>query len=286
MLVRLISRFLPMPLKKQLKNFRILSVQYGQYQTIKRWECVNREGDKIPWYTYPAIEFLNNLDFSQKTVFEYGSGNSSAFWARRSKTVLSIEHDRNWYEKIKSGLASNQAIHLLEHETDYVEAIIKGSSTSNAVFGFKVMDWYLDDFLARLRQTGAFGRADISDLALLRNAFPRLRFDLIVRRHKLRQAISKHAPCRPVYGSFSRARARPRQLSLTGLLSIAASRKRKREKASGVHFFTASGLNHSASNTRNLPKLRRNNPRRFRFSPYRFSRPDKTGPAGHDSTER
>jgi LPS sulfotransferase NodH len=74
---------------------------------------------------------------------------------------------------------------------DYVEAIIKGSSTSNEVFGFKVMAWYLDDFLTRLRQTGAFGRADISDLALLQNAFPRLRFIHIVRRHKLRQAISK-----------------------------------------------------------------------------------------------
>lgn len=74
---------------------------------------------------------------------------------------------------------------------DYVAAIIKGSSTSNEVFGFKVMAWYLDDFLARLRQTGAFGRADISDLALLRNAFPRLRFIHIVRRHKLLQAISK-----------------------------------------------------------------------------------------------
>jgi len=58
------------------------------------------------------------------------------------------------------------------------------------VFGFKLMSWYLDDFLARLRATHAFGDAATNDLTMLRNAFPRLRFVHIVRRHKLRQALS------------------------------------------------------------------------------------------------
>ena len=74
---------------------------------------------------------------------------------------------------------------------DDVRAIVKGTATSNEVFGFKLMASYVNDFLARLRQTGAFGGTDTSDLALLRNAFPRLRFIHIVRRDKLGQAISK-----------------------------------------------------------------------------------------------
>ena len=53
------------------------------------------------------------------------------------------------------------------------------------------MSWYLDDFLRRLRETRAFGGAATSDLELLRNAFPRLQFVHIVRRNKLRQALSK-----------------------------------------------------------------------------------------------
>src|SRR5262249_10876946 len=56
------------------------------------------------------------------------------------------------------------------------------------VFGFKLMSWYLDDFLQRLRGTNGFGNS--SDLELLRSTFPRLRFVRIVRRHKLRQALS------------------------------------------------------------------------------------------------
>jgi LPS sulfotransferase NodH len=63
-------------------------------------------------------------------------------------------------------------------------------ATHNEVFGFKLMSWYLDDFLTQLRNTRAFGDAATDDLALLRNAFPRLRFVHIHRRHKLRQALS------------------------------------------------------------------------------------------------
>src|SRR5438045_23120 len=72
----------------------------------------------------------------------------------------------------------------------YVRAIVNTKVTRNEVFGFKLMSWYLDDFLAQLRDTRAFGDAATDDLNMLRNAFPRLRFVHIVRRHKLRQALS------------------------------------------------------------------------------------------------
>jgi len=71
----------------------------------------------------------------------------------------------------------------------YVRGIVDTKTTRNEVFGFKLMSWYLDDFLARLRDSHAFGDAT-DDLTRLRNAFPRLRFVHIVRCHKLRQALS------------------------------------------------------------------------------------------------
>ena len=74
---------------------------------------------------------------------------------------------------------------------DYVRGIVEKSATSNEVFGFKLMGWYLNDFLARLRQGGVFGGAEKSDLEVLRNAFPRLRFIQITRREKLLRALSK-----------------------------------------------------------------------------------------------
>jgi LPS sulfotransferase NodH len=73
---------------------------------------------------------------------------------------------------------------------EYVRGIVTAKTTRNEVFGFKLMSWYLNDFLTRLRDTRAFGSATTDDRTLLRNAFPRLRFVHIVRRHKLRQALS------------------------------------------------------------------------------------------------
>jgi len=72
----------------------------------------------------------------------------------------------------------------------YVSGIVNTKTTRNEVFGFKLMSWYLDDFLTRLRDTRGFGDGATNDLALLQNAFPRLRFVQIFRRHKLRQALS------------------------------------------------------------------------------------------------
>jgi LPS sulfotransferase NodH len=86
------------------------------------------------------------------------------------------------------------ALHNLNSTGDfaaYIRDITRATATSNEVFGFKLMSWYLDEFLSRLRETREFGGAETNDLALLRNAFPRLQFVHIFRRHKLRQALSK-----------------------------------------------------------------------------------------------
>jgi LPS sulfotransferase NodH len=53
------------------------------------------------------------------------------------------------------------------------------------------MGWSLEAFLASLRGTGNFASADSTDLEVLHSAFPRLQFIRIIRRDKLRQAISK-----------------------------------------------------------------------------------------------
>lgn len=133
MILNVFKKILPSSIKKQLVNFHILAVKYGQFKTITRWACINKDNEKIPWYTYPAIEYLNNIDFSQKVVFEYGSGNSSAYWARKAKAVFSVEDNRSWYDKIKNNLAKNQHIYLCESESDYLEAIDRVSEKIDVI---------------------------------------------------------------------------------------------------------------------------------------------------------
>jgi hypothetical protein len=102
------------PLLKQVSNFKKLALNYGQWRTIRDWSSVDISGAPIPWYTYPATEFLSHLDLSSFKVFEYGSGNSTLWWAERSKQVTSVEDDELWYEKIKLLLKSQNVEYCLE----------------------------------------------------------------------------------------------------------------------------------------------------------------------------
>lgn len=157
MIFKMFKKLLPMSIKKQMVNFYILAVKYGQFKSIKRWDCVNKEDENIPWYTYPAIEYLNNIDFSQKVIFEYGSGNSSTYWASRAKAVYSVEDNKSWYEKIKTSLVKNQTIYLCENESDYLQAINKVPSKIDVV----IIDGVYREECAKLIK----GR--LSDLAIV-----------------------------------------------------------------------------------------------------------------------
>lgn len=102
-----------------------VEVDYGHFLSYEQKMCVDQNGNPIPWYTYPAIEYLSQLDFSDKVVYEYGAGNSSIFWARKAKNVISIENDQEWYLKIKSKQELNQKISFYENENDYINSLLK-----------------------------------------------------------------------------------------------------------------------------------------------------------------
>jgi hypothetical protein len=74
--------------------------RYGRYRTAATGRCVDRDGNPIPWITYPAIEYLSQLDFRQQLIFEFGSGYSTLYWARRARRVVAVEHDSSWIGKL------------------------------------------------------------------------------------------------------------------------------------------------------------------------------------------
>jgi LPS sulfotransferase NodH len=94
-------------------------------------------------------------------------------------------------ELFQSGYGAKYGLDPARDYASYVRGIIDATSTSNGLFGFKLMGWSLEAFLASLRGTRQFASVDSTDLEVLRSAFPRLQFIRIIRRDKLRQAISK-----------------------------------------------------------------------------------------------
>jgi hypothetical protein len=71
----------------------------------------------VPWWTYEAIArteaFLNRTP--EARVFEYGSGASTVWLARRAGSVVSVEHDESWHCLVASRLATLDLASGLEH---------------------------------------------------------------------------------------------------------------------------------------------------------------------------
>lgn len=82
------------------------------FASVKNGEHLDKEGNYVPWFTFPAVEAIKNWDLSNKRVFEYGSGYSTLFWAARAKEVISIEHHPDWHEKISKLAPMNARIIL------------------------------------------------------------------------------------------------------------------------------------------------------------------------------
>jgi hypothetical protein len=90
--------------------------------TLGEKDCTWYDGTPIPWLTYPAICYLEQLDFSRRFIFEYGCGSSTRYWARTARTVTSVEHDKAWFDKISAALPENVE---LFHKTEraYIECV-------------------------------------------------------------------------------------------------------------------------------------------------------------------
>lgn len=61
------------------------------------------DGDKneLPWFTYACIYFLTPKLKEDYFVFEYGSGNSTLWFANKTQKIISVEHDEKWHSHMK-----------------------------------------------------------------------------------------------------------------------------------------------------------------------------------------
>ena len=123
---RILRRIIPENFRKVFRNFGILSEDYGQRKSISTWKWIDKEGNAIPWYTYPTIEYLVSLDFSGSKILKFGSGASSIWWARRAESVLAVEHNKEWFATSARNIVANLKIILAENESDYLVAATGG----------------------------------------------------------------------------------------------------------------------------------------------------------------
>ncbi len=119
--LRIFSKSLAINKDKELnkqKMLNILEKDFGHAKSYMSKEAKDGNGNPMPWFTYPSIEFLNSLDISRLSIFEYGSGIGTLYWHKHAKSVVSVESDSKWYEKVK--ILSKSKVILAKNKKDYI----------------------------------------------------------------------------------------------------------------------------------------------------------------------
>jgi hypothetical protein len=86
------------------------SLKTGHFQSALKSRAVDRSGRALPWYTYPAVEYLSQLDFSDAEVLEFGGGQSTEWWCARAKSVMCMESNAAWSARLSERLGNRATV--------------------------------------------------------------------------------------------------------------------------------------------------------------------------------
>jgi hypothetical protein len=81
------------------------------------WDYMHKFGKPLkpgeiqpsPWLAYSVIQWLENYLHPDMKVFEYGTGASSLFFAPRVTTLISVDHDADWFFTLQSLIRARQS---------------------------------------------------------------------------------------------------------------------------------------------------------------------------------
>ena len=104
------------------------SIETGHLRSSFASLAMDRHGNPLPWFTYSAIQFLLKKSFKERTVLEWGAGQSTLFWAQRAKTVTALEADEAWHKVLLTKVPCNVALHLVKADISDVEPILQNKT--------------------------------------------------------------------------------------------------------------------------------------------------------------
>ncbi|GAB4165119.1 MAG: hypothetical protein Fur0032_01650 [Terrimicrobiaceae bacterium] len=71
----------------------------GHSLTARTGKPTDASGNPIPWYTYPFLDYIAGWETSDWAVLEFGSGQSTLYWAARTARVIAYESKMEWFER-------------------------------------------------------------------------------------------------------------------------------------------------------------------------------------------
>jgi hypothetical protein len=140
---KLLRALLPAPLFNGLKTLRELSAllfhpssylhRSGFLKSHFSGYPCRPDGSALPWMNYAVIAFLEQRLNRDLSLFEYGSGFSTRFYAARVGRVTSVEHDRSWFEIVSKELPGNVRLIYQELNDDYPRQVLASGEKYDVV---------------------------------------------------------------------------------------------------------------------------------------------------------
>lgn len=117
--------------RESLYNYAVVT---GWAASCEARRPITIDGAPLPWYTYSAIHFISSRIKRGMRVFEYGTGNSTLWWASRVAAVTSCEHHPDWYAQMVPKVPANVTyLHRDLESGAYARAILEGSDVFDVV---------------------------------------------------------------------------------------------------------------------------------------------------------
>lgn len=107
-----------------LLNRRWLAVVEALSPARRRQARFERENPDAPWLVPAAIAYLEQELRPEFVGFEWGSGRSTLWFARRVRHITSVEGRRGWFDEVtrwlaKNDLAERVTLHLAEVTSEH-----------------------------------------------------------------------------------------------------------------------------------------------------------------------
>ena len=123
-----------------------------------------KNGMIMAWWTHPILEFIETLDWKDKTMLETGAGRGTAWLRERCKWVDSIEADLAWAAQVQKdcdeyGLTNGRIFSaqlpdgVQERKQDYFDLIPNDKKydiiSVDGIWRYEMLQWALDHFKGR-----------------------------------------------------------------------------------------------------------------------------------------
>jgi precorrin-6B methylase 2 len=125
-----------------LKKFKNNNLSQWVLSLFYIWDIKGLIYLDCPWWTYSSIKEIDTYLKNNKDsiAFEYGSGASSVWLAKRVKKLYSVEHDKEWFNIVKKYINNFANVNyklvqpdIMLHSHQYLSIKEKGVSFYNYV---------------------------------------------------------------------------------------------------------------------------------------------------------